>query len=107
MKKIIMVILVVVLLITSASIPTSACFDFGKDEDTRPVDKTEFETEYPYVFVHGMGGWGPSNKFYKLSPYWGGGLSLSDTDVIRMLNEQGVEAYAAEVGPLNSAWDRA
>ena len=32
---------------------------------------------------------------------------MSDTDFVKMLNEQGVEAYAAEVGPLNSAWDRA
>ena len=107
MKKIITVALVVVLLMVSAIVPASACSNPDSDLQTRPVNKTDFETEYPYVFVHGMGGWGPSNKFYKLSPYWGGGLSLSDTDVIKMLNEEGVEAYAAEVGPLNSAWDRA
>ena len=106
MKKIITVA-IVVLLMVSAIVPASACSNPDNDLQTRPVNKTDFETEYPYVFVHGMGGWGPSNKFYKLSPYWGGGLSLSDTDVIKMLNEEGVEAYAAEVGPLNSAWDRA
>ena len=64
-------------------------------------------TDYPYIFVHGMGGWAPGNPVYDLSPYWGGGLSLSETDMIKMLNEKGVEAYAPAVGPLSSAWDRA
>ena len=31
----------------------------------------------------------------------------SDNDMIRILNEQGVKAYAPSVGPLSSAWDRA
>ena len=47
-----MVALVVVLFITSASIPTSACFNF-KDEPVRPVDKENFTTDYPYVFTTG------------------------------------------------------
>ncbi len=70
--------------------------------------ETEYATDYPYIFVHGMGGWGSKDPFYELSPYWGGGLSLgSDTDLIKMLNENGIEAYAPSVGPLSSAWDRA
>lgn len=105
MKKIISLLLVVMLMMTTIT-PVSACVDSGNDE-VRLVDKSGFKTDYPYIFVHGMGGWGPSNKFYDLSPYWGGGLGLSDTDFVKMLNDQGVEAYAAEVGPLNSAWDRA
>lgn len=64
-------------------------------------------SEYPYIFVHGMGGWAPENKFYSMSPYWGGGLGLSETDMIKMLNEKGIETYAPAVGPLSSAWDRA
>ena len=107
MKKVIIVALVVVMLMTFSVVPASACADFEDDTQVRTIDKSKFETDYPYVFVHGMGGWGPSNQFYELSPYWGGGLSLSSTDIIKMLNKQGVEAYAAEVGPLNSAWDRA
>ena len=31
----------------------------------------------------------------------------AETDLIKILNEQGVEAYAPSVGPLSSAWDRA
>lgn len=107
MKKILVVMLAVVIALSITVIPASACTDTDEDVQVRPVNKTGFVTDYPYVFVHGMGGWGPSNQFYQMSPYWGGGLSLSDTDFIKMLNEQGVEAYAAEVGPLNSAWDRA
>ncbi len=107
MKKLIIAVLTIAIMFSIAVIPVSACTNSGDDLQVRPVEKNNFVTDYPYVFVHGMGGWGPSNQFYKLSPYWGGGLSLSDTDFVKMLNEQGVEAYAAEVGPLNSAWDRA
>lgn len=68
----------------------------------------EKATDYPYIFVHGMGGWGSDNEFYDLSPYWGGGLGISSgTDLIKILNENGIEAYAPSVGPLSSAWDRA
>ncbi len=105
MKKIISVFLVIAMLMTFTVIPAFACAD--TDNGVRQIDKSQFETDYTYVFVHGMGGWGPENNFYEMSPYWGGGLSLSDTDFVKMLNEQGIDAYAASVGPLNSAWDRA
>lgn len=101
MKKFISVILAVAMCISVFALPASA-----KSETDRIVEKEGFATDYPYIFVHGMGGWAPTNDFYSLSPYWGGGLWLSDTDLITMLNEQGIEAYAPAVGPLNSAWDR-
>ncbi len=85
----------------------SVCLVPAFAESERTIDKSGFATDYPYIFVHGMGGWSPSNEFYKFSPYWGGGLSISDTDLIAMLNEQGIETYAPAVGPLSSAWDRA
>ena len=107
MKKLLSLIVVVAIMLSFSAVSASACELPDNDLQARPVNKTDFATDYPYVFVHGMGGWGPSNQFYKLSPYWGGGLSLSDNDFIEMFNEQGIEAYAAEVGPLNSAWDRA
>lgn len=100
--KIISVLLAVILTFSLCIMPASA-----GDSAVRTVDKSGFVTDYPYIFVHGMGGWAPSNSFYKMSPYWGGGLWLSDTDLIKILNEQGVETYAPAVGPLNSAWDRA
>ncbi len=106
MKKVISVILAVIVLMTITAIPTFACENSNGNE-IRQIDKSVFKTDYPYIFVHGMGGWGPTNQFYEMSPYWGGGLSISDTDFVKMLNSQGIESYAAAVGPLNSAWDRA
>ena len=99
MRSLIATLLVIVLAFSVCTMPVSAA-------EERVIDKSGFNTDYPYIFVHGMGGWAPSNRFYKLSPYWGGGLWLSDTDLISILNEQGVEAYAPAVGPLSSAWDR-
>lgn len=104
MKKIIAVLLTLAMIFSYAVIPASA----SNQAEQRTIDKSVFKTDYPYIFVHGMGGWGPNDKFYKLSPYWGGGLMPDpETDLIRILNEQGVEAYAPSVGPLSSAWDRA
>ncbi|MBR0349622.1 MAG: hypothetical protein IIX16_08325 [Clostridia bacterium] len=100
--KLISLILAITLCVCACIIPASA-----ESNTERVIDKNKFETDYPYIFVHGMGGWSPSNEFYSMSPYWGGGLWLSDTDLIKMLNEQGIEAYAPAVGPLSSAWDRA
>lgn len=106
MKKLFSFFLAIVMIMTLTVVPAFACADSG-DNVVRQIDKSNFKTDYPYIFVHGMGGWGPTNQFYEMSPYWGGGLSISDTDFVKMLNEQGVESYAASVGPLNSAWDRA
>lgn len=70
------------------------------------------ENEYPFVFVHGMGGWGAYEENAPM-PYWGGmgfdglKLSTSDTNIVDILNSYGVETYEASVGPFSSAWDRA
>ena len=96
MKKIIAVILAAVMVFGVVAIPASA------------AEIKKSKTNYPYIFVHGMGGWAPSGKYYSMSPYWGGGLLPgSETDIIEILNENGIEAYAPAVGPLSSAWDRA
>ncbi len=93
-KKIIALVLSVIVCFSCVAINASA--------------ETEQGTDYPYVFVHGMGGWAPGNPFYDLAPYWGGGLGTSlGTDVIEILQNSGKEVYAPAVGPLNSAWDRA
>ena len=70
------------------------------------------QQEYPFVFVHGMGGWGAYETNAPM-PYWGGmnfeGLKMSfgDTNIVDILNENGLEVYEASVGPFSSAWDRA
>lgn len=102
LKKLTSLLLAVLLLFSLMAMPAHAEYELS-----RSIDKSGFKTDYPYIFVHGMGGWAPTNRFYSLSPYWGGGLSLSDTDLISILNDQGIKAYAPAVGPLSSAWDRA
>lgn len=102
-KKFVSVLLSGLMLFTVCS---SAAY--AENDSQAILDTDAFKTNYPYIFVHGMGGWGTSNSFYDDSPYWGGGLSNNpESDMIKILNENGVEAYAPSVGPLSSAWDRA
>ena len=58
---------------------------------------------YPIVFVHGMGGWGDGAPINGIMPHWG----MTAGSVKKYLNSQGYECYAASVGPISSAWDRA
>ena len=67
----------------------------------------EVEHKYPYIFVHGMGGWGSYESVTEKMPYWGGWGGNPEYNIIREFNEAGIEAYAASVGPFSSAWDRA
>ncbi len=56
-----------------------------------------------FIYVHGLSGWGHYDIANEFVPYWG----LTGGDVIRYMNEQGYESYAASVDPKGSAWDRA
>ncbi|MBQ7740283.1 MAG: hypothetical protein IJT65_03515 [Eubacterium sp.] len=67
------------------------------------VDKTEFKTNYTYVFVHGLSGWGSYDKQNKVLKYWG----TFSGDLMKYLNKQGFNCFAASVDPGGSAWDRA
>ncbi len=60
-------------------------------------------TDMKYIFVHGLSGWGSYDTINEFFPYWG----LSGGSIIRYLNNQGYESYAASVDPTGSAWDRA
>lgn len=62
------------------------------------VDKT-----YPYVFVHGLMGWGRDEGINNDLPYWG----ATSCNIVDNVREEGYECYAASVGPLSSNWDRA
>ncbi|MCH5316576.1 MAG: hypothetical protein J1E05_01250 [Eubacterium sp.] len=60
-------------------------------------------TNYKYIFVHGLCGWGHYDKMNRSMPYWGTrGGSLMD-----YLKAQGFDCYDASVAPKGSAWDRA
>ncbi len=61
------------------------------------------KTGYPLVFVHGMFGWGQNEGINRKAPYWGA-TTGSITD---FLSSEGIECYAASVGPMSSAWDQA
>ena len=60
-------------------------------------------SNHPFVFVHGMMGWGEDKKFYKGLPYWG----MVTGNYPRRMREKGYEVYTPTVSPLGSAWDRA
>lgn len=65
--------------------------------------KTEAVKNYPFVFVHGMFGWGENEGVNRIAPYWGG-TTGSLVDYLRDIN---CDCYAASVGPLSGAWDQA
>ena len=107
MKKFTAVFISVLMLFSVVCFNSSALNE-STEEAPVELDFEAFQSNYPYVFVHGMGGWGSDSDYYKDSPYWGGGLIPGQTtDLIQILNEKGIKAYAPSVGPLSSAWDRA
>jgi len=65
--------------------------------------KSEWNTNYTYVFVHGLSGWGHYDFQNKLLPYWG----MKNGSLLKQLNKAGFKAYDASVAPQGSAWDRA
>lgn len=94
MKRLISILLCL-LMIFSFTVP---CF---------ATDYTDHTSGYPYVFIPGMVGWGIDYPGYDKFPYWGGGFTIGQSDnLIDILNLAGIEAYAANPGPFNSAWDR-
>lgn len=60
-------------------------------------------SDVKYVFVHGLSGWGSYDDAYRWMPYWG----MLSGDLIKYLDKQGFDCYAASVAPEGSAWDRA
>lgn len=96
MKKILSVFLAVLMFLSVLGIFASA-----KDSETK--------SNYPFIMVHGLGGWGQYDKVTESFPYWGGGaaMEISDGDIVKFLNDSGYETYAASVGPISSAHDRA
>ncbi|MDR0315154.1 MAG: hypothetical protein LBH71_04305 [Oscillospiraceae bacterium] len=62
-----------------------------------------FKTNYPYIWVHGMLGWGDKEIIYKYLQYYGMMLGNLEMD----LENMGFDIYAPSVGSFSSAWDRA
>ena len=66
-------------------------------------DQAQWNTNYSYVFVHGLMGWGYYDAQYKAMPYWG----MFGGELMKKLNAKGYDCYAASVAGTASAWDRA
>lgn len=66
-------------------------------------EKESMTTDYTYVFVHGLSGWGEYDFYYKFFPYWG----IFGGDLMAYLRARGIDAHGASVAPTASAWDRA
>lgn len=64
---------------------------------------TEEPVQYPYVLVHGLGGWGPESGINDMAPYWGASTGSLRT----YLADEGYAVFEASVGPFSSTWDRA
>lgn len=65
--------------------------------------KWKAKNEEPFIFVHGLNGWGGAEGIDGIIPYWG----ATTGDLMDYLRNEGYECYSASVGPLSSAWDRA
>lgn len=58
--------------------------------------------QYPYVLVHGLGGWGAGSGINEKAPYWG----ATTGSLSQYLATQGYAVHEASVGPFSSTWDR-
>ncbi|MBQ7957180.1 MAG: hypothetical protein IJ279_04000 [Clostridia bacterium] len=76
---------------------------FGYSGNYLKADSSQWNTNYKYVFVHGLMGWGYYDTSYKFMPYWG----MFGGDLMEYLDDKGFDCYAASVAPTSSAWDRA
>lgn len=77
--------------------------DENANLDMKKINESK-KGDIPLVLVHGMLGWGESAKVTeKLGPYWG----MQTCNLPEMLRSDGYEVYAATVGPMSSAYDRA
>jgi triacylglycerol esterase/lipase EstA (alpha/beta hydrolase family) len=69
----------------------------------KSADTDAWSSNYKFVFVHGLSGWGSYDSQNKYMKYWG----MRCGDFLSYLNEEGFDCYAASVDPFGSAWDRA
>ena len=86
------------LLLTLILAASLCVFPAAAADQTCPSSKDD-----PVVFVHGLMGWGQRAGINAMLPYWG----MTTGSLTDYLSSQGYETYAASVGPISSAWDRA
>ena len=81
----------------------SACSSANAKKENLKLSSGEWNTNYTYVFVHGLSGWGHYDFQNKFFPYWG----LKNGSLMKALRKEGFKTYDASVAPHGSAWDRA
>ena len=96
--KIIALVLALVILAAAIGIPSY----FGSFREAW-WELNGGKVKYPYVLVHGLGGWGNGDGINDTVQYWG----ATSMNLVEYLNEQGYEVHAPSVGPVSSTWDRA
>lgn len=106
---IILLVLIFVIPVVLVAIPYKGGRDAQPVGNTsvNPIQNMKNDNEngpYPYIFVHGMTGWGENSKMNEKMPYWG---FSKEQDLMKYLRDEGNEVYAPSVGPLSSAYDRA
>ena len=67
------------------------------------IDKSDWTTDYAYVFVHGLIGWGEDTLMDHAMSYFG----TFSGSLMRYLRARGLNCHAATVSLEGSAWDRA
>lgn len=92
LKRIISLVYAVIMFI----VPTANIPEYNADTES-------FNTNYTYVYVHGLGGWGEYDIVNYIVPYWG----TMGGDLMKYLNSRGFDCAAASVSPIESCWDRA
>ena len=96
-KRIVCILLII--LIASSAILLPAYSDRIKDWW---YNLNGGKIEHPYVFVHGLGGWGDGSGINNVATYWGGG----NFDLKQELEEKGHVVHTPSIGPVSSTWDR-
>lgn len=69
----------------------------------REIDKSDWTTDYTYVFVPGLIGWGDDSLMDNVIAYFG----TFSGNLMRYLRARELDCHSATMSPENSAWDRA
>ena len=86
MKRILSVVLAVTILLGTLSVN-------GYAAENKPLNKE------PFIFVHGLNGWGKDEGINGILPYWG----ATTGNLMDYLQGKGYECCSCSVGPMNSS----
>ncbi len=69
----------------------------------KEVDRTDWTSDYAYVFVHGLIGWGDNTLMDSIVSYFG----TFSGNLMQYLRSLGLDCHSATLSLENGAWDRA